>query len=361
MCDRSGQPVVTSWGETRESQPSFFHEKTQHDGTAQSIVNEFHHKQFVESSYSACYSGWDDDKAWSSQEWKADELMDDRTVTPVVASWARTHEFQSSFSHEKTKHVILEEEENHDRSAQPVVNPQREARPQQFIIGNDETELELSVESRSFLNRVNVQVWKRQKRSSMNVTEDGEKHSMIWGMFMAAAIESAVFMGKNCQNNCHSIVNTTDLTLKQMFDTSTRLVSEQDEISGLETIGWENHSWKYLSLVGNKDLSIFSAQRSTSFQILYCVLVRYTRTPNRTMHGKKDWDGSKHLRNTETLTESTASQWNSSGIFSQDSIRCSSAKKSKVYCTDWRNTRKFHRKNYLHVDVQRYLLWIKRQ
>ena len=40
MCDRSGQPVVTSWGETRESQSSFFHETTQHDGTAQSVVNE---------------------------------------------------------------------------------------------------------------------------------------------------------------------------------------------------------------------------------------------------------------------------------------------------------------------------------
>ena len=35
-----GQPVVTSWGETRESQLSFIHEKTQDDGTAQSIVNE---------------------------------------------------------------------------------------------------------------------------------------------------------------------------------------------------------------------------------------------------------------------------------------------------------------------------------
>ena len=29
---------------------------------------------------------------------------------------------------------------------------------QQFVIGNDETELELSVESRSFVNRVNDQV-----------------------------------------------------------------------------------------------------------------------------------------------------------------------------------------------------------
>ena len=77
---------------------------------------------------------------------------------------------------------------------------------------------------------------------------------------------------------------------------------------------------------------MFNAQRSKSLQILYCVSVRSSRTPNRTTHGKKDWDGSNHLRFTETLTESTVSQWNSSGIFSQDSIRCSSVKKSKVYC-----------------------------
>ena len=50
----------------------------------------------------------------------------------------------------------------------------------------------------------------------------------------------------------HSITNTRDLTLKQMFDISARLVSEQDEISGVETIGWENHSWKYLSLIGDE-------------------------------------------------------------------------------------------------------------
>ena len=37
-----------------------------------------------------------------------------------------------------------------------------------------------------------------------------------------------------------------------MFDISTRVVSEQDEISGLETIGWENRSWKYLSLIGEE-------------------------------------------------------------------------------------------------------------
>ena len=69
-------------------------------------------------------------------------------------------------------------------------------------------------------------------------------------MFMSVTMESAGFMGKNYLDNCHSISNTKDLTLKQIFEISARLVSEQDEISGLETTGWENHSWKYLSLNG---------------------------------------------------------------------------------------------------------------
>ena len=69
---------------------------------------------------------------------------------------------------------------------------------------------------------------------------------------MTVPMESAVLMGKNYLNNCQSIANTTDLTFKQMLDISTRLVSEQDEISGLETICWENHSWKYLSLIGDE-------------------------------------------------------------------------------------------------------------
>ena len=88
----------------------------------------------------------------------------------------------------------MNEAKPHDRTEQPVVTTQREMRPQQFTIGNDETELELSVESRSFLSRMNDQVRKRQKRSSINVTENEEKHSMIWRMFMSVTLESAVFM-----------------------------------------------------------------------------------------------------------------------------------------------------------------------
>ena len=58
-------------------------------------------------------------------------------------------------------------------------------------------------------------------------------------------------------HDCHGLVSSIhgkELPKKvnpsQMFDISARSVFEQDEISGLEQLsGWENHPWKYLSLI----------------------------------------------------------------------------------------------------------------
>ena len=39
-------------------------------------------------------------------------------------------------------------------------------------------------------------------------------------MFMAVTMNAATFMGKNFQDNQNSKMNTSDLTLKKMFDIS---------------------------------------------------------------------------------------------------------------------------------------------
>ena len=92
---------------------------------------------------------------------------------------AKRSQQDSGGERDGTAQSVMYEETPRDRSGRPDIDSQEEARPQQFVIGNDEAELELSVESRSFVNRVNDQVRKRQNRIS-NVTEDGEEHSMIW-------------------------------------------------------------------------------------------------------------------------------------------------------------------------------------
>ena len=78
-------------------------------------------------------------------------------------------------------------------------------------------------------------------------------------------------MVKNYSDNWHSIKNTKDLTMKQMFDMSAKLVSEQDEISGLETIDWEKSPWKYLSLIG--DEQVISLQRTKGLRLFrFCIV-----------------------------------------------------------------------------------------
>ena len=131
---------------------------------------------------------------------------------------------------------------------------------------------------------MNDQVRKRKKRIS-NVAGDEEEHSMIWGMFMAVTIESAVLMGKNFQNNRNSIVNTADLTL--MFDISAKSVTEQDEISSLETIGWERHSWTYLSLIGDETITNLQRAKVYVFSDSVLCLGKIHQHPNANESWKK--------------------------------------------------------------------------
>ena len=46
-----------------------------------------YHEQFMESFSSKSYSKWDDDRAWSSQEWKTDTEMCERSGRPDETSW----------------------------------------------------------------------------------------------------------------------------------------------------------------------------------------------------------------------------------------------------------------------------------
>ena len=55
---------------------------------------------------------------------------------------------------------------------------------------------------------------------------------------MAATMNAATFMGKNFSTIQNFIVNSEDLTLKQMFDITAKLVSDQDEINGLDNTHW---------------------------------------------------------------------------------------------------------------------------
>ena len=148
-------------------------------------------------------------------------------------------------------HSVRYGEMIHDGTVKPEkVNSQEGADSETFVMGSDAAEI---------VNKVRDQVRSRQKRMS-NVAESGEEHSMIWGMFMAATMNAATFMGKNFSTIQNFIMNSEDLTLKQMFDITATLVNDQEEIHGLDKIQWEKDSWTRLSLIG--DETVINLQRT---------------------------------------------------------------------------------------------------
>ena len=202
----------------------------------------------------AGYSKLDYDRSWSSQEWKSEVTAHDRSGKPDKTSWNTVQQVRPHHGD-----TLLDGDAQsvryggrlHDGSGQPdSANSQEEADSEIFFMGSDAAE---------FANKVKDQVRKRQKRMS-NVADSGEEHSIIWGMFMAATMNAATFIGKNFLDNQNSIMNSRDLTLKHMFDITAKLVGEQEEINNLDKIHWEKHSWKHLSLIG--DETVINLQRA---------------------------------------------------------------------------------------------------
>ena len=152
---------------------------------------------------------------------------------------------------------------------------------EKFVIDDDmnsdtATETNLSLRSRSSLHRVNDRVRKILDQSSKDAMQDSNKHFLIWRMFMSSTLEASVFRGKNCSENLQFIKKTgNNLTMKQMFDISEKLiVGQSDEIYGVlqlsgKILHGSNHFWSVM-----KKSSVSRMRRFTYFQILCDALER---------------------------------------------------------------------------------------
>ena len=144
----------------------------------------YYHEQFMESFSSTDYSKLGYDRAWSSQEWKAETTTHDRSGQPDKTSWRMVQQVRPP-DHEEilldgTAQSVRYGETLRDRSGQlDNINSPEVANSQNLIMGSDTTELELSVESRSFVNRVNDQVRKRQK--NFPTLQEKEKNILLFG------------------------------------------------------------------------------------------------------------------------------------------------------------------------------------
>ena len=88
-------------------------------------------------------------------------------------------------------------------------------------------------------------------------------------------------MGKNYSEILHSVNNTgNNLTLKQMFDISEKLiVGQSDDIFGVTPINWEDSSWKQLSWVSDEEVISLSHAKVYVFSDSVLCLRKMSENP----------------------------------------------------------------------------------
>ena len=191
-----------------------------------------------------------------------------------------------------------------------------------------------------------------------------ERNILLFGECLwAVTMASATFMGKKFQDNQNSTVNTTDLTLKQMFGISAKLVAEQDEISNLQTIGWEKHSLKYLSLIG--DERVINLQRGKVYFVSDSVLClgKVHQHPNANESWKNTVAGIRSDNFSQRLWQRLwwRADWirveHFPRVHNVAALRYSHRSTEQIR----RNTRKFDRKNSIESMFKRHFLWNERQ
>ena len=121
-----------------------------------------------------------------------------------------------------------------------------------------------------------------------------------------------------------------------MFEISEKLIWEQsDEIFGVSQISWENSPWKQWSLVNDEEvISLSHAKVCVLSDFVLCLRkVKQNPTSNTAWEQQFCWfKDSSQYRTLDTIDgEPMEFEWN----ISQNSLHCSSSKKSKSSWTKW--------------------------
>ena len=130
---------------------------------------------------------------------------------------------------------------------------------------------------------------------------------------MSSTLQASVFMGKEYSENLRSIRNTrNNLTMKQMFDISKKLIVDQsDEIY---EVHWEDSSWKHLSLIGDEEVISLSHAKVYVFSDSVLCLGKMYENPqsNTVWEDKLTWfKSSSQYRALDTIDgEPMEFEWN---------------------------------------------------
>ena len=84
--------------------------------------------------------------------------------------------------------------------------------------------------------------------------------NLFWRLYICATMHAAVHLGHNYQENLHSTRKTKERKIKQLFDVSQKLISNQEEIYGISTMNWDTQPLQRTTLLNDRAVQLSTAK-----------------------------------------------------------------------------------------------------
>ena len=125
--------------------------------------------------------------------------------------------------------------------------------------GNDEYwphNLHISSNYVHHMEKVSSIVRQRYGRSPTDQMKDLDVNTAIWDIFMSVTLQAAVHLGKDYTEILRSTKNQPKKSLRQLFQVTERLITDQTKNTGLTTNDWQHPVWRETTLLTDRAVHV---------------------------------------------------------------------------------------------------------
>ena len=118
--------------------------------------------------------------------------------------------------------------------------------------------------------------------------ENLDVNAASWGIFMSVTLQATVHLGKDYSENLRSIRNQSMRSLKQLFQVTGKLITDQMEITSIPVIDWQQQMWQRTTLLTDKAVQFATANTYVFSDSVLC-LGGSSPDPVRAWNDKTNW------------------------------------------------------------------------
>ena len=90
--------------------------------------------------------------------------------------------------------------------------------------------------------------------------ENLDANAAIWGIFMSVTLQAAVHHGTDYMDNLRSTRNQSKKSLRQLFQVTRKLLTDQTDITDITTTDWQQLMWRETTLLTDNAVQFATAK-----------------------------------------------------------------------------------------------------